>query len=177
MGGREVLEFVDEKVPRELLIVRAHVRLAKQQFDGAIDLLVEVEQSPLGKDRPVVLEGAADAGGVGYLGLDVVRICQAEPDGRSTSRYGTQGSVFICRRTVTSDSRMRLTSFSSMTRRGAPPLFAKGPAPLTTARPRELSVRMWAGSPLVLCLSSSAARRLNATAVTLDGVTPRSASR
>ena len=137
MGGREVLELVDEQVAAAPLHRGAERAVGENRLDRRVDLLVEV-------DDTAVAEGGAEAGE--QLGesvdvvprcLDLVRVAQPEADAARPSRYGPIGSTLARRRRCpgSNESTSLRTSRSSMTG-GWRPRCSR-----STQRPSELSVR------------------------------------
>ena len=94
MGGREVLELVDEKEPGEPLRPPAERRVGEQALDGADHLLVEVGFAGAAQPFAVAAGDVVEIGDVVELGLD------RRPGGRRPSRtrpsassHGAAGSV------------------------------------------------------------------------------------
>ena len=80
LRGREVLELVDEQVPALGLRGAAHVRLAQQHFDRAVDLLVVVDGAVGLQLLAVLVEHRAEPGDIVASRLDELRVDEAEAD-------------------------------------------------------------------------------------------------
>ena len=80
MRGREVLELVDEHVAVPGLHPAPELAVGEQHLDRAVDLIVEVDRAPLRERGAVRTERLGEAGHVVALGLDLLRVAQAEPD-------------------------------------------------------------------------------------------------
>ena len=81
VGGREVLELVDQQRPRLGPDFGPQVGVAQQQLHRQVDLLVEVEAAGAVEHVAVGRKGGRDAGGVGVEVLRLLRRDQPEADG------------------------------------------------------------------------------------------------
>ena len=70
---------------------RRQLAVAQQELDGAVHLLVEVDDSRGRQLPPVRIEGGGQAGDVVPLGLHLLRIAQPEADQRQRLQVGTDG--------------------------------------------------------------------------------------
>ena len=91
VGGREVLELVDEEVPVAPLLGRPELAVDEQRLDRRVHLLVEVDHAALAQGRAVGAEQRGEAGDVVALGLDLVGQAQAEPHGGERLEVGRDG--------------------------------------------------------------------------------------
>src|SRR5687767_14650293 len=80
MRGREVLKLVDKQVSGRRLRRAPGVRVAQEQFDRSIDLLIEVDQLAIAQDGAVPLERFHYAFRIWNGRLDRPWIGEAQPD-------------------------------------------------------------------------------------------------
>jgi hypothetical protein len=74
VGGREVLELVDQELPARVAGASAGLGVAQQELDGADDLLVEVDRALPGQGFPVARHDVDQAVDVArHLRLDLCR--------------------------------------------------------------------------------------------------------
>jgi hypothetical protein len=81
VGGREVLELVDQQMAALLLHPAPERTVDEQRLDGGVDLLVEVDRTPVGEVTAVGVEQLGESVDVVALGLDLTRVAKTESDG------------------------------------------------------------------------------------------------
>ena len=91
VGGGQVLELVDQHPAAPDLGRRPGRRIAGQDFDGPVDLLVEVHQAPFGERHPVPVEAVGDSRRVGVGLFGRLRRYQAEPHQRQCGQERGRG--------------------------------------------------------------------------------------
>ena len=82
VGGREVLQLVDEEVAVVGLHRPPQLAVVEQRLERAEDLLVEVDGAPPAERLAVGLVGVGQAGDVVERVLHLLRVAQPEPDQR-----------------------------------------------------------------------------------------------
>ena len=89
MGGRQVLELVDEHVPVLALDPAPEGAVAQQRLHAAVDLLVEVDRAPRAQRLAVGLETVGQARHVVAGVLDLGGVLEPEAGDREAVQVGT----------------------------------------------------------------------------------------
>ena len=91
VGGGQVLQLVHQQMTMGHLRPAPQLRIAEEQLDRPVDLLVEVHRSSGEQLGPVGIEQLDQTGDIVAAGLHVLRVHQAQPDLRQSLEVRTHG--------------------------------------------------------------------------------------